>query len=90
VWDLASGEERRTLTGHGGRVNAVAVLPDGARAVSASDDRTLTVWDLGSGTVLTTFGGDGGFLACVVAPDGRTVVAGDRLGVVHFLRLEGV
>jgi hypothetical protein len=28
--------------------------------------------------------------ACAAAPDGRTLVAGDAAGRVHFLRLEGV
>ena len=35
-------------------VNAVAIMPDGSRAVSASDDKTLRVWDsaiLGEGAV---------------------------------------
>ena len=38
-----------TLTGHEDRVTSVAVTPDGRRAVSASDDRTVRVWDLESG-----------------------------------------
>jgi WD40 repeat protein/transcriptional regulator with XRE-family HTH domain len=90
VWDLGTGHERRTLTGHGERVRAVAVTPDGHCAVSASQDRTLKVWDLDSGVLIATFVGDGGFLTCAVSPDGRTVIAGDQLGRVHFLRLEGV
>ena len=28
--------------------------------------------------------------SCAVAPDGVTVVAGDRSGQVYFLRLEGL
>ena len=36
VWDLDSGEELRTLRGHAGRVDAVALTADGRRAVSAS------------------------------------------------------
>ena len=32
--------------GHEGRINAVAVTPDGRQCVSASYDRTLKVWDL--------------------------------------------
>ena len=38
VWDLESGRELRTLTGHTNTVNGVAVTPDGSRAVSASAD----------------------------------------------------
>ena len=36
---------------------AVAVTPDGQRAVSASDDKTLKVWDLESGRELRTLEG---------------------------------
>ena len=38
-------------------VNAVAMTPDGKRAVSASDDTTLKVWDLATGTLLPTLKG---------------------------------
>ncbi len=47
----------RTLTGHTHWVNAVAVTPDGQWAVSASDDRTLKVWDLERGKELHTLMG---------------------------------
>ena len=36
-------------------VKAVAVTPDGRRAVSGSDDRTLKVWDLEQGALLATW-----------------------------------
>jgi len=67
----------------------VAVTPDGRQAVSASQDRTLKVWDIGSGKLVATFSGEGALYACAVAPDG-TIVAGEISGRVHFLRLEGV
>ncbi|MBW4493970.1 MAG: WD40 repeat domain-containing protein [Oscillatoria princeps RMCB-10] len=89
VWDLLSGEPRCTLTGHTYRVNSVAVTPDGKTAVSASRDNTLKVWDFFSGEEVACFTGDSALLCCAVAPDGVTVVAGDKLGRVHFLRLEG-
>ena len=79
----------RTLAGHTGGVNAVAVTPDGRRAVSASGDQTLKVWDLESGTVKADFVGDDRLLACVIAPDGMTIVASGSLGHMYFLRLVG-
>ena len=94
MWDLENGAELGTLTGHSRGISAVAVTPDGRRAVSASDDQTLKVWDLESGELVVTFSGDGAIYACAVAPDGgcpedSIIVAGDRSGRVHFLRLVG-
>ncbi len=37
------------MTGHSDSVRSVAVTPDGQRAVSASDDNTLKVWNLENG-----------------------------------------
>ncbi len=90
VWDLARGQELHTLTGHNNSVRAVAISADGRFAVSASEDRTLKVWDLATRKVLATFIGEYGMVSCAIAPDGVTVVAGDRTGRVHFLRLEGL
>jgi WD40 repeat protein len=44
----------RTLIGHSSVVNCVAITADGRRAVSASDDNTLKVWDLETGEELRT------------------------------------
>jgi WD40 repeat protein len=87
VWDLESGQTVRTLRGHTNSVEAVAVTPDGRCAVSASNDRTLRVWDLESGKEVATFTGDDHMGSCAIAPDGRTIVAGDRSGRMHFLGL---
>jgi GTPase SAR1 family protein len=46
VWDLESGRELRTLEGHTEPVYSVALSSAGRRAVSASHDNTLKVWDL--------------------------------------------
>jgi WD40 repeat protein len=90
VWDLERGEELHTLRGHEDWVRAVALSPDGRRAVSGSADQTLKVWDLERGEELATFTGESAMKACAVSADGRTIVAGDKSGQVHFLRLEGV
>src|SRR5206468_995552 len=62
----------RTLEGHTSSVTGVAVTPDGRRAVSASPDNTLKVWDLESGRELRTLEGHSGSVTGVaVSSDGR-------------------
>ena len=48
------------------------MTPDGKRAVSASGDQTLKVWDLETGGVLHTLEGHSGFVSGVaLTPDGK-------------------
>ena len=62
--------------GHTGPVRAVAVTPDGRCAVSASDDRTLRLWDLGTGQTIRTLEGHTDLVKAVaVTPDGRRAVS---------------
>jgi WD40 repeat protein len=52
--DLATGQEIRTMVGHDGGVNCLAVTSDGRWAVSGGDDMTLKIWDLESGRCCRT------------------------------------
>ena len=66
----------RTLEGHSSDVFGVAVTPDGKRAVSASWDYTLKVWDLESGRELRTLAGHShGVSGVAVTPDGSRAVS---------------
>jgi len=66
----------RSLIGHAGWVNAVALIADGRRAVSASDDQTLKVWDIDSGKLLRTLEGHAGEVRAVaLTADGRLAVS---------------
>lgn len=56
LWDLQSGRLLRVFSGHKDHIRAVAFSPLGKRVLSASDDRTLKLWDL-NGEELRTFGG---------------------------------
>lgn len=71
------------------RVIAVAVTPDGRRAVSASRDGTLKVWDGASGNMVCTFDCDRAAQACAIGRNGRVYIAGDETGRVHVLLPEG-
>lgn len=84
---MASGKELQTLAGRSNVATAVAVTPDGKRAVSASHGQTLKVWDLASRKVVATFMADAPLLSCAVGPDGRVIVVGDISGRIHFLSL---
>jgi WD40 repeat protein len=45
MWDVGAERARATLEGHSGAITAIAVSPDGNWIVSASQDRTVRVWD---------------------------------------------
>jgi WD40 repeat protein len=69
----------RTLAGHTWSVNGVAVTADGKRAVSASNDKTLKVWDLESGRELRTLVGHSDYVTGVaLTADGRLAVSASR------------
>ena len=65
----------------------MALTADGKRAVSASEDKTLKVWDLDSGLPIATFHCDAP-ANCRAFADERRIVAGDDGGRVYFLVLE--
>ncbi|MEG3918101.1 WD40 repeat domain-containing protein [Microcoleus sp. T3_A4] len=90
VWDLESREEILMLKGHRDSVEGIAITRDGKHLVSAASDHTLRVWVLLTGEEITRFTADIPLTCCTIAPEGTTIVAGDRVGQLHFLRLEGI
>jgi WD40 repeat protein len=69
----------RTLAGHSSSVSGVAVTADGKRAVSASSDETLKVWDLESGRAPRTLEGHSSRVHGVAATaDGKRAVSASR------------
>ncbi len=67
----------RILEWHTGRVNAVAVTPDGRFAISGSSDKTLRVWELATGECVRILEGHTDTVSAVtVTPDGRFAISG--------------
>lgn len=75
VIDLASLEVLSTLHhAHTGAVTGLALMPDGRRVLTGSEDRSVRMWALASGTELASFPIQGRAIAVAVSADGRQAV----------------
>jgi WD40 repeat protein len=57
LWDVASGQLLRTITGHASYVMTVFFSPDGSRLLTSSFDQTARVWDVNTGQELLRLAG---------------------------------
>ncbi|KIK40983.1 hypothetical protein CY34DRAFT_27776, partial [Suillus luteus UH-Slu-Lm8-n1] len=80
-----------TLRGHTHQVRGVAHLP-GGRIVTCSDDGSLRLWDLESGTQIGDDWQDKGTLGIVfsiaLSPNGKTIASGSVDGIVRLWDVE--
>ncbi|HEY9300569.1 MAG TPA: serine/threonine protein kinase, partial [Phormidium sp.] len=66
------------LQGHSAAINSVALSADGQILASASDDKTVKLWNLKTGQPLYTFFGHSKEVYSVaISPDSQMLVAGD-------------
>ncbi len=85
--DGTSSDEIRL---HSGRIDGVALSPDGRFAASASSDRTLKVWEFATRRQETiAVSGINGFSGIALSPDGQTLAAGTFDGRVFLADLGG-
>ena len=69
IWGAYDGKFEKTISGHKLGISDVAWSPDSKFLASASDDKTLKIWELGSGKCLKTLKGKTGlflFLSSLV------------------------
>ncbi|HUY33298.1 MAG TPA: hypothetical protein VMV69_11005 [Pirellulales bacterium] len=103
LWNVGNGQLVREFKGHREFVYAVAFTPDGKRLLSGgggntndwgafgeSCDRSIRLWDVGTGQVLRTFDGHKALVGSLsVSPDGRHFLSGSLDATMILWRLPG-
>lgn len=77
LWSMSSRTATRVLSGHGGRINALAFNHSGTQLASASSDTTVRLWNLsGAGPAVRVLRGHTGPVNSVAfSPNGKLVAS---------------
>ena len=82
------GDWRGEVSGHTGEVNSLAFKPNSYRLASASDDKTIRIWDVSDNTnlrhVRTLRGHTNRVESVAWSPDGRTLASTSQDGTVRL------
>lgn len=78
VWNLETEGLERSLPGHTDWITALAISPDGNLLASSSLDGTIRLWELETGTLVSSL--KSGRVTCLkFSPDGQLLATGSRL-----------
>lgn len=66
----------------------VTITPDFKKVISIYKSNNLIIWNLETGNIKATFTADNPLACYTVSPDGKTIVAAETFGKLHFLTLE--
>ncbi|NER78605.1 MAG: protein kinase [Leptolyngbya sp. SIO1D8] len=74
----------QTFPAHQNSINALKLLSDRRRFISASADATIRLWDLSTGAVLQTYEGHNTFVnAIALSPDEKVLYSGGADGAIY-------
>ncbi len=76
--------------GHMDAINVVKYTPDGRYVISASEDKTIKLWDVNTGIDVKNFSGHPAAVkALAVTSDGQTIISADAEGNIFTWATEG-
>jgi WD40 repeat protein len=85
LWNVETGQEIRTLTGHNGSVYTVSFSNDGKTLATGSWDSTIKLWNVETGKEIRTLSGHNGSVYTVsFSPDGKTLATGSDDGTIKL------
>jgi WD40 repeat protein len=99
LWRVADGALLATLSGHTGKVLAVAFSPDGSSLLSGGEDKLVKLWALPSSGPRELAGHGAAVRALALSPDGKwiataaadgAVIVRERLGDKVIAKIEGL
>jgi RNA polymerase sigma factor (sigma-70 family) len=90
VWNVATGELRHTLPGHGESANAIAFAPKGDVLATAGSDGRVRLWDAATGRHLRDLDAHRGHVwGLSFSPDGRELASAGGDQTVRVWEPEG-
>lgn len=85
-WNATTGEHKRTIKDHYGRISGVEFSRDGSLLASWSlsyEDKTIRLWNVAPGRNIQTLTGNNNLIGSVIfSPDGETLISGGQDGTV--------
>ena len=93
LWDVSTGELKKTLVGHTGAVYSTSFSPDGQTLASGSSDGTVRLWDVATGELKNTIerhtDTDTDRVNRVMfSPDGKTLLINMQHDKAHLLDVD--
>ena len=90
VWEIDTGRLMGSVRVHQGMPTSMRLAERCSIGVMGFSDGSLVVWDYVSLRRVTSFIAESPMRSCAIAPDGRTVIAGEESGRLHFMAVEGI